>query len=97
VHPVPDPLLRKSGIAGNRTLTSGSVARNSDHWATEAVTFMMSISRVISDSELEEIRKEVALSDLRYTSAFTWRNEERSRKTSMIMGSIVARIRINTS
>jgi hypothetical protein len=30
--PVPDPLLlRKSGSAGNRTRTSGSVARNSDH------------------------------------------------------------------
>jgi hypothetical protein len=31
VNPVPDPLLfRKSGSAGNRTRTSGSVARNSD-------------------------------------------------------------------
>jgi hypothetical protein len=31
-NPVPDPLLlRKSGSAGNRTWTSGSVARNSDH------------------------------------------------------------------
>jgi hypothetical protein len=30
---VPDPLfLRKSGSAGNKTRTSGSVARNSDHW-----------------------------------------------------------------
>jgi hypothetical protein len=30
--PVPDPLLlRKSGSAGNRTRTSGPVARNSDH------------------------------------------------------------------
>jgi hypothetical protein len=28
VDPVPDPLLRKSGSAGNRTRTSGSVARN---------------------------------------------------------------------
>jgi hypothetical protein len=29
---VPDPLLlRKSGSAGNRNRTSGSVARNSDH------------------------------------------------------------------
>jgi hypothetical protein len=38
VDPVPDPLLlRKSGSAGNRTQTSGSVARNSDHWTTEAV------------------------------------------------------------
>jgi hypothetical protein len=32
VDPVPDPLLLwKSGRAGNRTRTSGSVARNSDH------------------------------------------------------------------
>jgi hypothetical protein len=32
VDPVPDPLvLRKSGSAGNRTGTSGSAARNSDH------------------------------------------------------------------
>jgi hypothetical protein len=31
VDPVPDPLLLiKSGSAGNRTRTSGSVARNSD-------------------------------------------------------------------
>jgi uncharacterized protein YcbK (DUF882 family) len=37
VDPVPDPLLlRKSGSAGNRTRTSGSVARNSDHYLTEA-------------------------------------------------------------
>jgi hypothetical protein len=37
VGPVPDPLvLRKSGSAGNRTRTSVSVARNSDHWTTEA-------------------------------------------------------------
>jgi hypothetical protein len=32
VDPVPDPLLlRKSGSAGNRTQTSGSVVKNSDH------------------------------------------------------------------
>jgi hypothetical protein len=32
VDPVPDPLLlRKSGSSGNRTQTSGSVGRNSDH------------------------------------------------------------------
>jgi hypothetical protein len=31
VDPVPDPLLRKSGSGGNRTRTSGSVVRNSDH------------------------------------------------------------------
>jgi hypothetical protein len=38
VDPVPDPLLvRKSVSAGNRTRTSGSVARQSDHYTTEAV------------------------------------------------------------
>jgi hypothetical protein len=32
VDPVPEPLLlRKSGSAGNRSRTSGSVARNSEH------------------------------------------------------------------
>jgi hypothetical protein len=31
VDPVPDPLLRKSGNAGNRTRAPGCVARNSDH------------------------------------------------------------------
>jgi hypothetical protein len=37
VDPVPDPLLRKFGSAGNRTRTSGSVARNPNHYTTEAV------------------------------------------------------------
>jgi hypothetical protein len=39
VDPVPDPLLlRKSGSARNRTQTSGSVARNSDHMIVNCVT-----------------------------------------------------------
>jgi hypothetical protein len=39
VDPVPDPLLlTKSGSAGNRTRTSGSLARSSDHQTTEAVS-----------------------------------------------------------
>jgi hypothetical protein len=42
VDPVPDPLLlRKSGISGNRTRTSGSVARNFVHKTTEAVCFLL--------------------------------------------------------
>jgi hypothetical protein len=42
VDPVADPLLlRKSGNAGNRTQTSGSVARDSDHQTTEAVYFLL--------------------------------------------------------
>jgi hypothetical protein len=35
-------LLRKSGSDGNQTQTSGSVARNPDHYTTEAVTFLCS-------------------------------------------------------
>jgi hypothetical protein len=39
VDPVPDSLLlRISGSAGSRTRISGSVARNSDHQPTEAVS-----------------------------------------------------------
>jgi hypothetical protein len=42
VDPVRDPLLlRKFVSAGNRTRTSGSVARNSDHQTTEAVYFLL--------------------------------------------------------
>jgi hypothetical protein len=40
VDHVPDPLLlRKSGSAGNRTRTSGSVVSNSDHKTTEARSY----------------------------------------------------------
>jgi hypothetical protein len=39
MDPVPDQLLfRKAGSAGNRTWTSESIARNSDHYTTEAVS-----------------------------------------------------------
>jgi hypothetical protein len=49
VDPVPSPpLLRKPGSAGNRTRTSGSVARNSDHQTTEAAT------HTASNGELEK-------------------------------------------
>jgi hypothetical protein len=42
VNLVPDSLLlRKYGSTGNRTRISGSVARNSDHWTTEAVYFLL--------------------------------------------------------
>jgi hypothetical protein len=40
VHPVPDPLLFFYGSAGNGTRASGSVAKNSDHWTTEAVALL---------------------------------------------------------
>jgi hypothetical protein len=44
VDPVPNPLLlRKSGRVGNRTRTSGSVARNSDHLTTEAAIISASL------------------------------------------------------
>jgi hypothetical protein len=45
VDPVPDLLLfRKSGSAGNRSQTSGSVARNPDQFSTEAVIFIIIIT-----------------------------------------------------
>jgi hypothetical protein len=38
MDPVPDALLfRKSGSAGNQTRTTGSVARDYNHYTTEAV------------------------------------------------------------
>jgi t-SNARE complex subunit (syntaxin) len=41
MDPVPDSLLlRKPRSPGNRTRTSGSVARNSDHSTTEAIAFI---------------------------------------------------------
>jgi hypothetical protein len=43
VDTVPDPLLfRKSGSTGNRTRTSVSVGRNSHHYTTEAVDYIIS-------------------------------------------------------
>jgi hypothetical protein len=56
VDPVPDPLfLRKSGSAGNRTRTSGSVARNSNHQITEAVihSLIVKIRKVVKLSLLQ--------------------------------------------
>jgi hypothetical protein len=42
VDPVPDPVLpKKAGSVGNRTRTSGSVARDSDHQTTEAGYFLL--------------------------------------------------------
>jgi hypothetical protein len=38
VDPITEPLLFFSGSAGNRTQASGSVAKNSDHYTTEAVS-----------------------------------------------------------
>jgi hypothetical protein len=45
VDPVPDPLLLiKSASAGNWTRASGSVARNSDQYSTEAVPVILTFS-----------------------------------------------------
>jgi hypothetical protein len=42
MDPVPEPLLlRKYGSVINRTQPSGSVARNSDHETTEAITLFI--------------------------------------------------------
>jgi hypothetical protein len=44
VDPVPDPLfLRKSGSARNRTRTSGSLARNSEHKTTDSIANFQNI------------------------------------------------------
>jgi hypothetical protein len=72
VNPVPDPLLlRKSGSAGSRTRTSGSVARNSDHKTTKAVSLFILIfnkclvnvynhmqTRLIFDVQLPKFHKQ---------------------------------------
>jgi hypothetical protein len=53
VDPVPDPLLlRKSGSAENRTRTSGSVARNSDHQTTVAVHGSIGITNSVNRQSL---------------------------------------------
>jgi hypothetical protein len=45
VDPIPDPLLlRKSGTAGNRTWTAGSVARHSDHYTIQITTMVTAIA-----------------------------------------------------
>jgi hypothetical protein len=47
VDPVPDPLLLQNLIvAGNEPGTSGSVARNSDHYTTDAVMERRYLSRI---------------------------------------------------
>jgi hypothetical protein len=47
VDPVPDPLLlRKSGSTGNRTRTSGSEARNSDHQTTETSPILQLVKKI---------------------------------------------------
>jgi hypothetical protein len=49
-----DPLfLRKSGSAGNQTHTTGSVARNSDHYATVAASFQYTLQSRTSPKSLE--------------------------------------------
>jgi hypothetical protein len=55
VDPVPDPLLlRKSGSAGNRTQTSASVAKNSDHQITEAVHQCIMKNLIILQMKLKQ-------------------------------------------
>jgi hypothetical protein len=46
VDPVPDTLLSFSGRAGNRTLASGSVAKNPGHWTTEAVLYPQKLALI---------------------------------------------------
>jgi hypothetical protein len=54
---VPDPLLlRKCGSALNRAQTSGSVAKNSDHWTTEVVFFACTVDSRLSTRGLTALR-----------------------------------------
>jgi hypothetical protein len=47
VDPVPDPLLLRNLVApGIEAGTSGSVARNSDHKTTEAVTMSQAVIKM---------------------------------------------------
>jgi hypothetical protein len=57
VDTVPDSLLlRKSGSAGNWTGTSGSLAKSSDHYSTEAVYFLLNnINSVHTSQEAQYI------------------------------------------
>jgi hypothetical protein len=62
VDPVPNLLLlRKSGSAENRTRASGSVAKNSDHYTTEAVGFYE--IRVLNSSSLNFLQKAVRINE----------------------------------
>jgi hypothetical protein len=66
VDPVPDPiLLRKSGSVGNRTRTSGSIARNSDKYTTERSTFVYItyINSVRTSQETIHLRSVASNSD----------------------------------
>jgi hypothetical protein len=72
VDPVPDPLLlRKPGSAGNRTRTSGSVARNSDHYTTEAV-ILVYVCAVYSEAAVSVVSYTV-YSDLIVNTEFKTR------------------------
>jgi hypothetical protein len=54
--PVPDQLLlRKAGSTGNGTRTSGPVARNSDHYTTEAVNLYIHHSFLLCEESLKVI------------------------------------------
>jgi hypothetical protein len=60
VDSVPDLLLlRKSGSAVNRTRTSGSVARNSDHKTTKAVLYFFYIFLLKVKVFLEGVVKQI--------------------------------------
>jgi hypothetical protein len=69
VDPVPDPLLlRKSGSVRNRTLTSGSVTRNSDHSTTEAVTKRVQNGLIYGAYYKEKERKKGKAYQLKFCS-----------------------------
>jgi hypothetical protein len=59
MDPVPEPLLlRISGSTGNRTRTSGTVARKSDHYTTEAIETIAPYQQILVSRLFKHNNKE---------------------------------------
>jgi hypothetical protein len=73
VNPLPDPLLlRKSGSAGNRTWTSGSVTRNSDYYTTEAAYKSKDKHNNLTERNLSPFSKRFKFKTLRKLANAPW-------------------------
>jgi hypothetical protein len=68
VDRVPNILLRKSRAPGLEPGTSGSVARNSDHWTTEPVHLMLQASYKFTDATVPILARSVTNSTSGRTS-----------------------------
>jgi hypothetical protein len=75
VDPVPHPLfLRKSGRAGNRTRTSGSVSGNSDHQTTETKLLALREIIPIKEAERSKARNVLALLNIETAGSYPTRD-----------------------